>query len=126
VIGGWQRHQIMGGILLIAWLGLIALYFWAGRPSFTWIIFRVVFLLFLAVFLRVLWMFAADVIQYSIDGWDYDRRPPRADIRIGKSGRTKMAPRTIMWAGYPLFLLASGAATTLMGLQSFGLAHIID
>ena len=108
-------------VLLLAGAGYLVLGSASPMPVVIW----AAALIFAAVFLRVAVMFILDLVQYAAEGWNFDSRPPRADMRWGKGGRgRKLAPRTIMWFGYPAFVLASGLAMAVLGGQPLGYLHI--
>jgi hypothetical protein len=117
-------NNLMSMGLLLLGMMLYGAYVLAGSPPFDWLAFATAFSLFAAGFLRVGFMFVADVLQYSQQGWNYEARAPRADMRIGRAATRRMSPRTIMRVGYPLFLLALGAAAAVTGLQVFGFADV--
>ena len=125
-MGGLTPRQTVAALLVLA--ALVALgfvYVRAGSPDPSILFFGFAFVLVTLVFLRILTMFLLDLVQYGREGWNFDQRPPRADMRIGRRSVRKLAPRTIMWIGYPLFLLAFGGATLLLGLQVFGFAQLL-
>jgi hypothetical protein len=120
-----RKQTILAIVLLAGFLGLGIGYIAIGSPDPTPIVFWIAFLIFAALFLRVLQMFVFDLVQYAVEGWNLDERRPRADMRMGKGGRgSRLSPRAIMYVGYPAFVIASGAAATILGLQAFRIIHI--
>jgi hypothetical protein len=117
-----EKARIALGVLLF--LILAKVYLLAGGPSPLALVVWLAWLLFSAVFLRIAALFALDLVQYAREGWNLDDRPPRADMRLGRGRGRRLKPRTILWFGYPAFLLAFGAAALLLGLQVFGLFRI--
>lgn len=121
----WLRSEnakIAAGVAIV--MAVAVFYVLVGGPDPVVLVVWLVWIVLSAIFLRIAAMFAFDLVQYAREGWNLEARKPRADFRIGSVSGRPMAPRTILWLAYPLFLLAFGAAAVILGLQVFGYLHI--
>ena len=125
----WSRFR---SIVMFVLLGLTAVIFVAvvafNSPQPEKLMLWVSFPFSSAIALWILKQFILDLIQYRREGWNFDERGTRANIRWGEdpgSGRP-MHPSTQMWFGYPMAILVFGAISVAAGLALFGIIHVVE
>jgi hypothetical protein len=121
-IGMFVRYVFIGAIL-----SLLATQMFMQKNKSDKLLLELIFMAFSCITSWLIYIYILDLIQYPREGWNFDERTTRADMRWSENGNgPQMSTKTQMWFGYPMFILTFGGFSIAAGLDVFGVVQLFE